>query len=245
MNHEESGPPEPRTITPAGAATIFAAFTAYFYLLLLTLRPFLMARLDLNPALYWFITGYFLFVPLFACAWILAAAEGGRRGGAVLAALHVRPMTRGDWRHALAGLVLVLVASGAIFGLSLLLHRCLGWRPISTTPWFIKMRPFVGAERWLLLVWLPMFFFNIAGEEILWRGYVQGRLRGRRAWLLCSALWLMFHLPFGPDLMILLVPVILIIPYAFHRTGNTLVGMFIHGVYNGPIFVAVAMGWLK
>jgi len=71
------------------------------------------------------------------------------------------------------------------------------------------------------------------------------RLRGKYSWLLCSLLWLLFHLSFGMDLMIMLVPVILIIPYAFHKTKNTLVGIFIHGIYNGPLFVTVALGLIN
>jgi membrane protease YdiL (CAAX protease family) len=123
-----------------------------------------------------------------------------------------------------------------------LLNRWFGIPMLSTTPWFMEMRPFRGGEKLLLLAWLPMFFFNIAGEELLWRGYLQSRLPGPGAWMLCSVLWLVFHLPFGPGLMVLLVPVIVIIPFCFQRTGNALVGVFIHGMFNGPMFVAIALG---
>jgi hypothetical protein len=40
---------------------------------LLTLRPFLMSAFTIHPAMTWFITGYFLFIPLFiavAMGWI-------------------------------------------------------------------------------------------------------------------------------------------------------------------------------
>lgn len=43
----------------------------------------------------------------------------------------------------------------------------------------------------------------------------------------------------------MMVPVIIIIPFVFYKTDNTLTGIFIHGVYNGPAFVAVAMGVIK
>ena len=46
------------------ASAIFIGFTAYFYLLLFTLLPFLKSRISINPAVYWFATGYFLFIPL-------------------------------------------------------------------------------------------------------------------------------------------------------------------------------------
>ncbi len=232
-------------ISPFKAAFIFTAATAYFYLLLFTLRPFLKSAFTMNPALCWFITGYFLFIPLFALALVLAGAEGNRKMKPIMAALNLRPFSKKDRLYSVTGLLLVLVFTALIFGVSSILNKRCGIRPLDTTPWFMEMRPFRGAEKLLLLVWLPMFFFNISCEELLWRGYIQKRLRGRYSWLLCSLLWLLFHLPFGLDLMIMLVPAILIIPYAFHRTRNTLVGIFIHGVYNGPLLVAVAMGWIR
>lgn len=227
------------------AALLFIGFTAYFYLLLFTLLPFVKASFTVNPALYWFITGYFLFVPLFVTALLLSAREGHSQLAGIRDALNLRPLSKTDWGWAIGGLLLVFLASGLIFGIFTLLNRWYGMPLLNTTPWFMEMHPFKGADRWLLLVWLPMFFFNIAGEELLWRGYVQSRLSGRYSWVLCSILWLLFHLPFGRDLMILLVPVIIIIPYAFHKTRNTTVGIFIHGVYNGPMFVAVALGLLQ
>lgn len=234
-----------KKVTALEAALTFAAFTAYFYLLLFTLLPFLKAAIVLHPALYWFVTGYFLFVPLLMYALWRTRAEGRRGTRDILAALNVKPFTKRDWRYSLLGLLLGLILTGMIFALSMACSRHLGWRPLSTTPWFMEMRPFAGTEKLLLLlVWLPMFFFNIAGEELLWRGYIQARMRGRYAWPLGSALWLLFHLPFGPGLMIMLLPVVIIIPYSFRKTRNTLVGIFIHGLYNGPMFVAIALGWI-
>lgn len=231
-----------KQLTPVKAALIFIGFTLYFYLLLFTLLPIIKANIRLNPALYWFITGYFLFIPLFISALILARREGAASARELLESLHVRPFTKRDWAYAIAGLALVFVVTGTIFGASAALHRYCGTRMLSTTPWFMEFRPFEGTEKLLLFVWVPMFFFNIAGEELLWRGYIQARLRFTYAWPLCSLLWLGFHLPFGLDLMIMLVPVVIIIPCAFHRTGNALVGVFIHGMYNGPVFVALALG---
>ena len=116
---------------------------------------------------------------------------------------------------------------------------------LSTVPWFMEMKPFKGYEKLFLLIWLPMFFFNIVGEEILWRGYIQSRLQNKYSWIICSLLWMLFHLPFGLDLMIILIPVIIILPFIFYKTHNTLTGIFIHGIYNGPIFIAVATGLIK
>lgn len=232
-------------IKPVKAVLIFGFSTLYFFLLLFTLLPFIKNSFIINPALYWFITGYFLFIPLFVFALAKVKAEGSREMKTITSALGISSFSKNDWRYAVAGLMIVFAASGLIFGISAVLNKYYGIRPLTTTPWFMEMQPFQGSERLLLLVWLPMFFFNIMGEELLWRGYIQKRLQGKYSWLLCSFLWLMFHLPFGFDLIIVLIPVIIVIPYSFYKTGNTMVGIFIHSVYNGPIFVAVALGLIK
>jgi membrane protease YdiL (CAAX protease family) len=232
-----------KQISRQRAILIFVGFTLYFYLLLYTLLPLLKANSDFNPAVYWFITGYFLFVPIFGYA-VLAVRKSGKLKD-ILEALNIRPFSKRDWRYAVGGLLSTVILSGLIYGIAGLLHKYAGTGELDTTPWFMEMNPFIGQERLLLLVWLPMFFFNICGEELLWRGYIQSRLAGKYSWLLCSGLWLIFHFPFGYQLVIILIPVILVIPYTFMKSRNTLVGVFIHGLFNGPIFIAVALGLIS
>ncbi|MCX7748291.1 MAG: CPBP family intramembrane metalloprotease [Clostridia bacterium] len=234
-----------KRITVLKTTLIFITFTAYFILLLFTLLPFLKSNFSINPALYWFITGYFLFIPLFIFALVMAKIEGNNGKTQIIQSLNIRSFSKKDWTYSIVGLLLVFIGTGLVFSVSFLLNKYFGIKPLTTTPWFMEMHPFQGYERLLLFIWLPMFFFNIVGEEILWRGYIQKRLQGKYAWLICSFLWLLFHLPFGIDLMIMLIPVIIIIPYAFFKTQNTLVGIFIHGIYNGPLFILVALGLIK
>lgn len=221
------------------AAAIFFGFTAYFSLLVLLFIPWLKSEFALNPALYWFITGYCLFTPMLAAAILLARGEGPAPMNEALA---VRPMNRRDWGHALAGLLLCFLFTAIIVAAARVAASVTGVRPLDPTPWFMAFRPFAGAERLLLLVWLPMFVLNILGEELLWRGYIQTRLAGRGSWLAVALLWLIFHAPFGVDLMIMLLPIVVILPYAVHRTGNTTVGIAIHTLYNGPTFILIALG---
>lgn len=232
-------------VSPLKAIIIFLVSTVYFFLLLFTLLPFLKSHYSINPALYWFITGYFLFIPLFVYALSMVKFEGNRGIKQILLALNIKSFKKRDWTYSVIGLLLVFIFTGLIFGSSFLLNKYFGIRLLTTTPWFMEMKPFQGIEKLFLFIWLPMFFFNIVGEEILWRGYIQTRLSGKYSWLLCSLLWVIFHLPFGIDFIIMLIPVIIIIPYAFYKTQNTLVGIFIHGIYNGPLFIAVALGLIK
>lgn len=230
-----------KSISPGKALAIFAGFTAYFFVLLFTLYPVLVANFAWNPVLNWFVTAYLLFVPIFTYAVVAVKREGYDTPPKILDGLSLRPMNARDWKYATSGLALVFVLTGAIFAASLLLNAYLDVEELSTTPWFVKLSPLRGTELLLLMVWLPMFIFNIVGEEVLWRGYIQKRLSAQHAWLFCALLWWMFHLPFGSDLMIMLIPVVLVVPYVFQKTNNTLACVFIHGMYNGPLFLAVAL----
>ncbi len=234
-----------KQITFLKGISIFVIFTVYFYFLLFTLLPLLKSNFSIHPALYWFITAYFLFIPIFVYAVIATIFEGNKDKKSIFSALNIRVFTKKDWLYSIGGILLTFILTGVIFGISLLLNKYFGVRMLDTTPWFMKMEPFYGLEKLYLLIWLPMFFFNIVGEEILWRGYIQSRLNGKYAWLLCSFLWLLFHIPFGMDMVIMVTPIILIAPYLFDKTKNTLVGIFIHGIFNGPIFVAIALGLIK
>lgn len=226
------------------AGTIFLLFTAWFYLLVLILIPFLKTNWDLNPALHWFITGYFLFIPLFVTAIWGVVREGANSLSSVLSSLRLKRLTRNDWIIAFSVTLIIFVLNGAIMGISMLLHKTAGTALLETTPPFMKFEPFAGREKLLLLIWLPMFVFNILGEELLWRGYIQTRMRSRekQLWPLLSLFWLIFHLPFGLGLMIMLLPCMILLPWAVYKTQNAWVGVIIHGVYNGPMFVLISLG---
>jgi membrane protease YdiL (CAAX protease family) len=233
-----------RKLTWLKSAVIFVGFTVYFYILLFTLYPFLKETFTFNPALNWFITGYFIFIPLFIFSIVSVKHEDNKGFKIIINALNIKKMSKIDLIYSIVGLLIVFIFTGIIFAISFFLNKYYGIRLLSTTPWFMEMQPFKGTEKLLLLVWLPMFFFNIVGEELLWRGYIQSRLAGKLAWLKCSILWMIFHLPFGFDLMIMLIPIILVIPYIYSKTENSITGIFIHGLYNGPIFVMISLGVL-
>jgi len=237
---------EKQKISVLKAVILFGTATGYFFLLLFTLFPFLKSTISLNPSLYWFITGYFLFMPLFMYSVIMVRNEGNRSLKEILEALDLKKMSSKDWQYTVIATFFVFLFTGVIYGCSFLLNKYFGIELLNTTPWFMEgMQPFQGIEKLLLLVWLPMFFFNIVGEEILWRGYIQKRIHGKYIWLFCSFLWALFHIPFGFGIIILAIPALLIIPYIFQKRKNTLITIIIHGIYNGPIFVLIALGIIK
>lgn len=154
-------------------------------------------------------------------------------------------MSPRDWRYALLSTFIILVLIGLIMGISKFLHTRFEIPEIETTPSFMKFDPFQGSERFLLLAWLVMFFFNIFGEELMWRGYILPRHEisiGPHAWFFNALLWLLFHICFGFQLIILLITILFILPYAVRQTQNTSVGIYIHALVNGPAFIMVSMG---
>jgi membrane protease YdiL (CAAX protease family) len=99
-------------------------------------------------------------------------------------------------------------------------------------PDFMHVEPLGPAQRYILALWLPFFFLNIVGEELWWRGFVQGLLHGA------------FHVSFGLGVLFVVWPILFSIPWAVQRTRNTSVGILIHAGANGPAFLAVTLGLL-
>jgi membrane protease YdiL (CAAX protease family) len=98
---------------------------------------------------------------------------------------------------------------------------------------------------WIYLAWLPFLFFNIMGEECMWRGYIMPRqevVYGRWTWLVHGSFWLLFHAPFGWQLMITLVPVLYIESYIVQKRRNTWTGVLIHVVFGVIGFLSVSQG---
>ncbi|HNX57868.1 MAG TPA: CPBP family intramembrane metalloprotease [Spirochaetota bacterium] len=87
---------------------------------------------------------------------------------------------------------------------------------------------------WAPVVYLIGWFFNIAGEELLFRGYLLPRMElsfGGRAWILNGICWLLWHC-FWRWQMIALVPVTLLLPLAAQKAKSTVPGIIAHGVMN-------------
>ncbi|WDQ15520.1 CPBP family intramembrane glutamic endopeptidase [Rhodopirellula sp. P2] len=232
------------SLTISQAAAIFAAALLYLVLLLWWMLPMLRAQPGLHPATHWYLIGFVLFPPMIAYAVWQAHREGANSFAERLTSLNIRPMSQRDWRYAAAGVFSVLGGTGVLLAAWSNLARLDLLPPVETEPWCIDMSPLEGRDRLLLLLWAPMFVLNIVGEELLWRGYVQSRLTVRWGWLVVSLLWLAFHIPFGIPVMVLSLPLMLILPFIFDRTKNTTVAILIHGMYNGPAFLAAAFGLL-
>lgn len=234
-----------KPIHTSQALLLFGIPAALFLLICRLLIPLLHQSYGLHPALSWFIGGSLIFLPLFLLAFYLARKDVYKTKTEISDRLRLKKMSPRDWKYTFVSTMAVLMLTGAIMGISKFLHTQFGIPEIETTPSFMKFEPFQGNERFLLLAWLVMFFFNIFGEELMWRGYILPRQEinlGKSAWLFNALLWVLFHVCFGLELLVLLIPILFILPYAAQKTQNTWVGISIHALVNGPAFILVSLG---
>jgi membrane protease YdiL (CAAX protease family) len=86
-----------------------------------------------------------------------------------------------------------------------------------------------------------VFFFNVVGEELAWRGYVLPRQElafGRNTWWIHGSLWAFFHVFKWWDILPLL-PMCLIASYCAQRTRSTWGSIIGHIFSNGMTLVAI------
>jgi len=100
---------------------------------------------------------------------------------------------------------------------------------------------------YILYLWPVFFFFNIFGEEFLWRGYIQPRqelLNKKGTWLVHGLLWAFWHLPMGLDLIFASLPIFFILPAVVQIRKNTTIAIIIHSVFGAFGFLSLALGML-
>jgi len=209
--------------------------------------PFLVNTSGMPSIVAWFImSGAFVFLPLFIAA-LLGYRHEGRpwNWDSFKERFRLAPMTKSDWAWMFASLVVIGGTMGLIVFAAEKLALLTGWfTPIQTSPAFFEYHGIENGQYWILLVWLPMFLFNILGEEFLWRGYILPRQEaafGNYAWIVNASFWLIFHTCFGLGMIIMLLPMLFIQCYVTWKRKNTWISVLIHGLINGPAFVAISL----
>ncbi len=217
------------------AAILMFALTKY-------LIPYLSKITGQETILFWFIVaGLGVFTPLIITAIMILKSEGFNISKSTWTKrLRFRKITTKDLLWSIAGLILVGVFSGVIIKvLELIIGK------FDHSPAFMSFEPLTKGRYWLLLIWFPYWILNILGEELLWRGVMLPRQEiafGKHAWLIHGLGWGLFHIAFGWQLLITLIPIIFILPYIVQKTKNSWVGVIIHGGLNGPSFIAICFG---
>jgi membrane protease YdiL (CAAX protease family) len=225
-----------------GSFAIYIPATILMYCLTKYFIPWLSKETGQETILFWFIVaGLGIFTPLILTGILILRAEGFKLSESTwIERLRFRRITKSDFIWCLAGLVLVGVLSMLIIkGLELMVGK------FDHSPSFMSFKPLTHGRYWLLLVWLPYWILNILGEEFLWRGVMLPRQEvafGKPAWLIHGFGWGLFHIAFGWQLLITLIPLIFIEPFIVQRTKNSWLGVIMHGALNGPSFIAICFG---
>ncbi len=204
--------------------------------------PYLSERTGGESILLWFIVGGLgIFLPLIIIAGIILKGEGLKLNAETW---HNRmrfvKMKARDWKWVAIGTLASGISTVAMMGL---IHIATG--NLNYTPAFMEFEPLSSGRYWLLGVWFIFWIFNIMGEEILWRGVMQPRqeaIFSKQTWIVQGIGWSLFHLAFGWQLWLMLLPLMFIQPLVVQKTRNSWTGVAIHGIINGPSFVAIALG---
>lgn len=208
------------------------------------LIPFLAKSANMETVICWFVVSAFgMFIPLLLVAVLLLKKEGSwRQPGMWRNRLRFKKMTVGDWLWTLFGLAAVGLLSYLVMAI---LQQFAG--EVNHQPPFMKFESLASGRYWILVVWFPYWIFNIMGEEILWRGVILPRQEasfGKHAWIINGVGWGLFHLAFGWQLLLTLLPILFILPWLAQKRKNNWTAVIIHALLNGPSFIAIALGVL-
>ncbi len=95
----------------------------------------------------------------------------------------------------------------------------------------------------LIGLFFLLYFFNVVGEEILWRGYLWPRqeLTHRKyTWIVHGLQWTCFHL-FAPYNALMVLPGALFMSYITQRFQNNTIFLISHATLNGIPFVMLIL----
>lgn len=190
---------------------------------------------------YFLAVGLLVLAPMFFVALHLGAAEAPtRRWRDVLGRLRIRAVRGEDW----AWMILTFLAlAGTSFLVARVFMPAWGMDP---TPFFLRNVPLDAEHRWILVAWLPFFFFNVLGEELYWRGFLQPRqevVHGSWTWLVQGVLWGAWHLPMGVNVVVAALPVFFVLPALAQIRRSTTLPLAVHAAFGAFGFLALALGW--
>ena len=226
-----------------GSLAIYIPAAVLIYCLTKYLIPYLSEITGQEIILFWFIVGGIgIFTPLIITAILLLRIEGYQLSKSTwVDRLRFRKITKLDLVWGFVGLILV-----GIFSALIMKFLELKFGQFDHSPPFMSFEPLNNGRYWLLLVWAPYWILNILGEEFLWRGVMLPRQEivfGKYTWIIHGFGWGLFHVAFGWQLLITIIPLIFIQSYIVQKTQNSWIGVIMHGGLNGPSFLAISFGF--
>ena len=201
--------------------------------------------LEVNSALpieiiYFICVGGIALVPMFFGALYLVKKEiNSGKWPDLLKRMKIYKLSKKDWVWTIFTFIFLSVTS---FLIAKVLMPMLG---IDAIPFFFKNMPLDSSHLWIFYVWPIFFFFNIFGEEFLWRGYIQPRQElqlKKWTWLIHGLFWAAWHLPMGLDLIFASLPIFFILPAVVQHRQNTSIAIVVHAIFGAFGFIAIAFG---
>lgn len=225
-----------------GSFAIYTPASIVMFCFAKYLIPYLSKVTGQEIILFWFIVaGLGIFLPMIIIGLLILKSEGFVISkNTLVERLRFRKITKQDILWSFVGFIFVGLFSGLIMkGLEMLIGT------FDHSPSFMSFKPLTVGRYWLLLVWFPYWILNILGEEFLWRGVMLPRQEvafGKYTWIIHGFGWGLFHIAFGWQLLLILIPLIFIQSYIVQRTKNSWIGVIMHGGLNGPSFIAICFG---
>jgi membrane protease YdiL (CAAX protease family) len=208
-------------------------FIPVFNLLIATnvVIPYLINILPLPVEVIFFITtGSLVFIPMFILSFVFTLKETKKRQSQDLFnRLRINRMGIVDWGYALGAFLLIAIISALLKKTSVYLPG------LDISIPFMDNMPLSRDYYWILAIWLPFFFFNVLGEELWWRGYLQPKfekMAPNLSWLINAFCWAFFHIGFGWGTIYLAAPMFLILPYVVYLRKNTTISIVLHAAFG-------------
>ncbi len=92
----------------------------------------------------------------------------------------------------------------------------------------------LSGQYWIIPVYFLGWFFNIFGEELLWRGMIlprQVKKYGPKAWIYHGIIWTFWHFFWAWNLLSIF-PFAMALSYVAYKRQNTTIPIFAHGLLN-------------
>jgi len=207
---------------------------------------------------YPFLVGYMIFfyapfVLLFATALILYKKEGNKWNWTDFKnRLRLKKLSKKDWLWALGLLIFGLITYVGLAPIGNWLAQFPFFSPPdffpaeinpnkTATPGYMMDYKLAG-QYWVPFAYFIGWFFNIFGEEFLWRGIIFPRQIEKyhsKAWIFHGIIWTFWHF-FWTWNVIVIFPFAMALSYVVYKRQNTWIPIFAHGLMNAiPLILII------
>jgi membrane protease YdiL (CAAX protease family) len=171
--------------------------------------------------------------------------------------MQLNPLRKADWLWILGIIFVFIIASGLLTPVINKIAKIPFFSPPDFFPAEINpnktsvpgymMDYNLSGEYWVIIAYFVGWFFNIFGEEFLWRGIIlprQIKKYGSKAWVFHGIIWGLWHF-FWKRNLIMLIPCTLLFSYVLYKRKNTWIGIISHGLLNAVPLLMIIINVFK